>query len=146
MVKGCVLPCNSLPGNQFIIKSRFSVSIPIPVAARIYPSPFVCARYSPKHDLVLFQTFPYTNADGIPERMEATHSTTNKSQAGILIPKTKYCWRSTSLWKNKRLQKLGHRSSQHCDIGVSESFIMKNKGAALKYEHICSRDLDSRLP
>lgn len=47
---------------------------------------------------------------------------------------------------NKRLQELGHRSSQHCDIGVSETFIMTNKGAALKYEHICSRDLDSRLP
>lgn len=69
-----------------------------------------------------------------------------KSQAGILIPKTKYCWQSAShRKKNKRLQKLGHRSSQHCDIGVSESYIMTNKGAALKYEHICSRDLDSRL-
>lgn len=78
MVKGCVLPCNCLPGNQFIIESRFSVSIPILAAPRIYPSPFVCARHSPKPELALFQTFPYTNADSIPERMEATHSTTNK--------------------------------------------------------------------
>lgn len=78
MVKGCVLPCNCLPGNQFITESRFSVSIPIPVAPRIYPSPFVCAQHSPKPDLALFQPFPYTNADSIPERMEATHSTTNK--------------------------------------------------------------------
>lgn len=60
MVKGCVLPCNCLPGNQFIIESRFSVSISIPVAPRIYPSPFVCAQHSFKPDLAIFQTFPYT--------------------------------------------------------------------------------------
>lgn len=70
MVKVCILPYNCLPVNQFIIYSCFLVSIPFPAVSRIYPSPFVCRQYCPKPDLAVFQTFPYTNADSIPDRME----------------------------------------------------------------------------
>lgn len=141
------MPCNCLPGNQFIIESRFLVLIFIPVSPQIYPSTFVCARHSPKPGLALFQTFPYTNTDSIPERMKATHSATNKKPCRYPYSKNENMLAvNLPLEKiNKRLQKLGHRSRQHCNIGVSETFIMTNKGAALKYEHICSRDLDSRL-
>lgn len=62
--------CPSRPVNQFIINSYFSVSISSPAVSRIYPSPFVCRQYCPKPDLADFHTFPYTNADSIPDRME----------------------------------------------------------------------------
>lgn len=70
MVKGCISPCNCLPVNQFIIYQFPSVSVPFHAVSRINPSPFVCRQCCPKPDLAVFQTFPYTNADSIPERME----------------------------------------------------------------------------
>lgn len=94
--------------------------------------------------LGFFRYFHIPNADSIPERLQATHSATNKKPSKY--PDSKEGEKkSISNWKNKRKRNHYHLSSQHRDILVSESFIMTNKGAALKYKHICSRDPDSRL-
>lgn len=79
-----------------------------------------------------------------PKEWEPLTQLPIKSQEGLLIPKRNITCNQLPIWKkNERFTEA--RSPNESTLVYFGNLIMTNKGAALKYKHICSRDPDRRL-
>ncbi|CAK6954207.1 Hypothetical predicted protein [Scomber scombrus] len=85
-----------------------------------------------------------------PKEWKDSHSTTNKKRT-----RYPYSWKKKSLAINhplkhtciqKRIGLYNFGANIRIFWGVTGSFMMTNKGAALRYKHICSRDCSLLQP
>lgn len=80
-----------------------------------------------------------------PKEWEPLTQLPIKSQEGLLIPKRNITSNQLPIGKKKNERFTEAGSPNESTLVYFGNLIMTNKGAALKYKHICSRDPDRRL-